>query len=58
MAVSPAVVVTPIFGSFIDPDQVEDTLTSNFDAFHPIGRVGRPADIAATIVHLLSEDTS
>lgn len=57
-AVSPAVVVTPIFGSFIDPDQVEDTLTSNFDAFHPIGRVGRPADIAATIVHLLSEDTS
>ncbi|GAA6208975.1 SDR family oxidoreductase [Cognatishimia sp. WU-CL00825] len=57
-AVSPAIVVTPIFGSFIDADKIEDTLTSNFDAFHPVGRVGRPADIAKTVVHLLSEDSA
>lgn len=57
-AVAPAVVVTPIYGSFIDPAQIEDTLTSGFDAFHPIGRVGRPADIAATVVHLLSDQTA
>jgi len=57
-AVSPAVVVTPIYGAFIDPDQIEDTLTSGFDAFHPIGRVGRPEDVANTITHLLSDDAS
>lgn len=54
-AVSPAVVVTPIYGAFIDPDQIEDTLTGAFDAFHPVGRVGRPSDVAATVAHLLSD---
>ena len=57
-AVSPAVVVTPIYGAFIDPDQIEDTLTGAFDAFHPIGRVGRPSDIAATVAHLLSDNAA
>ena len=57
-AVSPAVVVTPIYGAFIDPAQIEDTLTSGFDAFHPAGRVGRPADVAATVVHLLSDQAA
>lgn len=56
-AVSPAVVVTPIFGSFIDPDKIEDTVPENFDAFHPIGRVGRVDDVAATIIHLLGDQT-
>jgi NAD(P)-dependent dehydrogenase (short-subunit alcohol dehydrogenase family) len=54
-AVSPAVVLTPIYGAFIAPDQIEETLTSGFDAFHPIGRVGRAEDVANTIVHLLSD---
>ncbi|WP_026261702.1 SDR family NAD(P)-dependent oxidoreductase [Kiloniella laminariae] len=57
-AVSPAVVVTPIFGSFIEPEQIETALTSAFDAFHPIGRVGRTDDIATVIVFLLSEQAS
>ena len=57
-AVSPAVVVTPIFGSFIEPDQIEDTLTGGFNAFHPIGRVGRTDDIAAVINFLLSDQAS
>ena len=54
-AVSPAVVVTPIYSAFIAPDQIEDALTSGFDAFHPIGRVGRVNDVAHHIVFLLSE---
>ena len=54
-AVAPAVVVTPIYGAFIDPDKVEETLTDGFDAFHPIGRVGRPTDIANHITFLLSD---
>lgn len=55
-AVSPAVVVTPIYGAFIDPKAIEETLTSGFNAFHPIGRVGRPEDVAKTIDFLLSDD--
>ncbi len=54
-AVSPAVVVTPIYGAFIEKDQIEKTLTDSFDAFHPIGRVGRVEDIANAIDFLLSD---
>ena len=53
-AVSPAVVVTPIYGEFIDPDKIEETL-AGFNPFHPIGRVGRVEDVAAVIDFLLSD---
>ena len=53
-AVSPAVVVTPIYGSFIEPDKIEETL-QGFNGFHPIGRVGRPQEVAEVIAFLLSE---
>lgn len=56
-AVAPAVVVTPIYGSFIDQEKIEETL-QGFNSFHPIGRVGRPEDIANTISFLLSDETS
>jgi NAD(P)-dependent dehydrogenase (short-subunit alcohol dehydrogenase family) len=54
-AVSPAVVVTPIYGEFIDPDKIEETL-AGFNSFHPIGRVGRVDDVAAVIDFLLSPE--
>jgi NAD(P)-dependent dehydrogenase (short-subunit alcohol dehydrogenase family) len=57
-AISPAIVVTPIFRSFIEEDKIEETLTENFDSFHPIGRVGRVEDIAASIEFLLSDNAS
>ncbi len=56
-AVSPAVVVTPIYGSFIEPDKIEETL-QGFNGFHPIGRVGRPNEVAEVITFLLSEKAS
>ncbi|MEM6866272.1 MAG: SDR family oxidoreductase, partial [Bacteroidota bacterium] len=56
-AVSPAVVVTPIYGAFIEKDKIEETL-QGFNDFHPIGRVGRPDDIAKTIHFLLTDESS
>lgn len=56
-AVSPAVVETPIFEGFIPKADVHAAL-QGFNAFHPIGRVGTPADVAGVIVFLLSEEAS
>lgn len=53
-AVAPAVVATPIYEGFIARDEVEATLRG-FDAFHPLGRIGQPADVAAAVAFLLSE---
>lgn len=53
-AVSPAVVQTPIYEGFIPKDQVHSAL-QGFNAFHPIGRVGTPRDVAEAITFLLSE---
>ena len=53
-AIAPAVVITPIYGEFIDPNEIEDTLTSGFNDFHPIGRVGRVEDVANHAAFLLS----
>lgn len=57
-AVSPAVVVTTIYNSFIPEEDIESTVTSGFDAFHPIGRVGRPGDIGSVVDVLLDSSKS
>jgi len=56
-AVSPAVVKTPIYHSFIDPKELDDAL-AGFNEFHPIGRIGTVDDVANTIGFLLSSNTS
>ena len=56
-AVSPAVVKTPIYESFIKPEALDETLAT-FNEFHPIGRIGTPQDVANTICFLLSEEAS
>lgn len=53
-AVAPAVVATPIYASFIAPEEIEATLQS-FDSFHPIGRIGQPGDVSAVIDFLASD---
>ena len=54
-AVAPAVVRTPIYESFVDPSDMDETLAS-FNGFHPIGRIGTPEDVAQAITFLLSEE--
>ena len=54
-AVSPAVVKTPIYKAFIDPQDIDKTLAT-FNSFHPIGRIGSAEDVANAINFLLSDD--
>lgn len=56
-AVSPAVVETPIYGAFIKLEEISRTL-AGFNTFHPIGRIGTPADVGAVIDFLLSDAAS
>lgn len=56
-AISPALVKSTIFESFIDPTVMDETLAT-FNGFHPIGRIGQPEDIAKVASLLLSDDTS
>ena len=56
-AVSPAVVETPIYEAFIPKEQIHTAL-QGFNNFHPIGRVGKPEDVAEVICFLLSDKAS
>ena len=56
-AVSPAVVNTPIFDGFLPKEQVPAVLQS-FNAFHPLGRIGNPEDVAEIVATLLSGKSS
>ena len=55
-AVAPAVVETPIFSTFLTEEQVRKTLPT-FNAFHPLGRIGQPGDVAEAILFLASDQS-
>ena len=56
-AVAPAVVETPVYGTFMSPEQVAETLPT-FNAFHPLGRNGQPKDVAEALLFLASDKAS
>ncbi|WP_197338041.1 SDR family NAD(P)-dependent oxidoreductase [Ralstonia solanacearum] len=55
--VAPGVVETPVYNTFMTDAQVKATLPT-FNAFHPLGRNGQPADVAEAILFLASPNAS
>jgi NAD(P)-dependent dehydrogenase (short-subunit alcohol dehydrogenase family) len=55
--VAPAVVETPVYSTFLTPEQVGEVLPS-FNAFHPLGRNGQPQDVVAAILFLASDEAA
>jgi len=55
--VAPGVVETPVYHTFMTSEQVRETLPT-FNAFHPLGRNGQPADVADAILFLASANAS
>jgi NAD(P)-dependent dehydrogenase (short-subunit alcohol dehydrogenase family) len=56
-AVAPAVVETPVYGTFLSPEEVKEILPT-FNGFHPLGRNGQPADVAEAILFFASDQAS
>lgn len=56
-AVAPAVVETPIYSTFLAADEVRKVLPT-FNAFHPLGRIGQPCDVAEAILFLASDQSA
>ncbi len=53
--VAPAVVETPVYGTFMSEEEVAKTLPS-FNSFHPLGRNGQPSDVVSAMLFLASEE--
>jgi NAD(P)-dependent dehydrogenase (short-subunit alcohol dehydrogenase family) len=56
-AVAPAVVETPIYSTFLSKEEVPKVLPT-FNAFHPLGRIGQPADVAEAILFFASDQSA
>jgi NAD(P)-dependent dehydrogenase (short-subunit alcohol dehydrogenase family) len=56
-AIAPAVIETPVYGTFLKSEQVK-TVLATFNAMHPLGRNGQPADAAEALLFLASDQAS
>lgn len=56
-AIAPAVIETPVYSTFLSPEQVKAVLPT-FNAMHPLGRNGQPADAAEALLFLASDQAS
>lgn len=56
-AVAPAVVETPVYDTFMSPEEVRRVLPT-FNSFHPLGRNGQPQDVVEAILYLASDRAS
>jgi NAD(P)-dependent dehydrogenase (short-subunit alcohol dehydrogenase family) len=53
-AIAPGVIETPVFTTFLTPEQVAKVLPT-FNAMHPLGRNGQPVDAAEALLFLASD---
>jgi len=56
-AIAPAVIETPVYSTFLTPEQVRAVLPT-FNAMHPLGRNGQPGDAAEALLFLASDQAS
>ena len=56
-AIAPAVIETPVYDTFLSSEQVKAVLPT-FNALHPLGRNGQPADAAEALLFLASDQAS
>jgi NAD(P)-dependent dehydrogenase (short-subunit alcohol dehydrogenase family) len=56
-AIAPAVIETPIYDTFLTPEQAK-ALLPTFNEFHPLGRNGQVADAAEALLFLASDHAS
>lgn len=56
-AVAPAVVETPVYGTFMSPEQVKEVLPT-FNDFHPLERNGQPRDVVGALLFLASDEAA
>jgi NAD(P)-dependent dehydrogenase (short-subunit alcohol dehydrogenase family) len=56
-AIAPGVIETPVYSTFLTPEQVKAVLPT-FNAMHPLGRNGQPADAAEALLFLASDQAS
>ncbi|MEM7625059.1 MAG: glucose 1-dehydrogenase [Planctomycetota bacterium] len=58
-AVSPGAIETPMVERFRGEDAAQrEQVEAMFKAAHPIGRIGRPEEVASAVVYLLSDESS
>ena len=57
LRMAPSVVESRIYSTFLSKDEVSKVLP-RFNAFHPLGRIGQPADVAEAILFLASEQSA
>lgn len=56
-AIAPAVIETPVYDTFLSPEDVKATLPT-FKALHPLGRNGQAGDAAEALLFLASDQAS
>lgn len=56
-AIAPGVIETPVFSTFLTPEQVKSVLPT-LNPMHPLGRNGQPAEAAEALLFLASDQAS
>jgi NAD(P)-dependent dehydrogenase (short-subunit alcohol dehydrogenase family) len=57
-SIHPGATETPIMDSFVNHERDHEAVVAAFGSKHPIGRVGRPDEIASVAVFLASDESS